>query len=370
MALTVALTATVAAGCGGDSESPPAQAPAAGVATLDEPLPILGLSEPNAWRRNPPPASPLEIARLVADLGATSQRLVIDWSLAEPNPPGAGHAYEFGAFDPMYDEDLQNGIRPLLVVLNAPRWAWEAGASEGAFVNNPPAPDKLSDWAAFVSAVARRYPEALGIEVWNEPNLATFWGGGGGDIRPDPVRYIELLRSSYDAVKTVDPAMLVLGGALASNQSTSPEGNIPASEFARSMYEHDAAAYMDAISLHPYPGAAGVSQMLSLIDEVRAAGDEIGAAQPVWLTEIGVSTTGAGAATEAQQAQQLVDLCRAAVSQPSVDAVYFHNLIELPRTAPGPEPGYGLVQPVADGSLRQKPAFDALDTELAGECGQ
>jgi hypothetical protein len=151
-ALLAALVAAFAAACGDEEAGQPVPLePASGIARVDARTPVIGVSEPNGWRREPAPASPDEIARLLADLGATSQRFVVDWSLVEPRAPvGGEHAYDFAAFDAMYEADLIHGIRPLLVVLNAPAWAWDPGAIGGALVKKPPAPDRLREWAALV----------------------------------------------------------------------------------------------------------------------------------------------------------------------------------------------------------------------------
>lgn len=362
------LIVVVGCGCGG-SDAPPAREPVAGIETLDVPKPVLGISEPNAWRRVPPPATVDEIAGQVAALGATSQRFVVDWSLVEPRPPSGERRYDFATFDAMYRADLRRGIRPLLVVLNAPAWASDPETIAGSFPNNPPAASRLADWQDFLTAVAQRYPRALGIEIWNEPNLATFWGSGSAAVRPDPLRYTQLLRASYEAVKSTNPRMLVVGGALAGKQFASSDGDVPAYAFARAMFSGGAAAYMDAISLHPYPGSGGADQTLALIAQVRRARDEIGADTPLWLTEIGVTTTGPGAVSEARQARDLLALCRVASREPGVEAIYIHNLIELAGSRTGSQPGYGLVQPLPTGALRRKPAFAALSGVLSGPRG-
>jgi hypothetical protein len=363
------LIVVVGSGCGG-SDAPPPRAPADGIEALDVPKPVMGIAEPNAWRRVPPPATVDEIAGQVAALGATSQRFVVDWGVIEPEPPDGRHHYQFALFDAMYAADLRHGIRPLLVALNAPAWASDPGTIAGSFANNPPATSRLADWQDFLRAVAERYPRALGIEIWNEPNLATFWGAGREAIRPDPGRYTQLLSASYDAIKSVNPPLLVVGGALSGSVLPTPQGNIPARAFARAMFADGAAAYMDAISLHPYPSSGGIAQMRETIDGVRRARDEIGAPTPLWLTEMGVSTTGPYAVSEAEQANELVALCRAASREPGVEAVYIHNLIEqTERVAASEEHGFGLLRPLAGGGLVPKPAFAAMQRALSAPQG-
>lgn len=321
--------------------------------------PVLGIAEPNAWRRVPPLASTGETARLVAEAGADSQRFVVDWAVAEPQAPRGEHRYDFSAFDPMYRAALDRGQRPLLVALSAPAWAADPGTTPGSGAHNPPAEARLADWAAFLGAVARRYPGALGIEIWNEPNLEVFWGAGSNAIRPDPARYARLLATAYDAVKAVDPSLLVVGGALAPG-ADSPAGDRSAEDFARVVLASGGAEHMDALSLHPYPGAGGVPEALARIEAVRAVRDDAGARTPLWLTEVGVTTSGPNAVSEERQAHELVAICRAVSRQPDVDALYVHTLVERPGPPTSPEPGFGLVRILPGGDLEAKPSFGAV----------
>lgn len=361
----IAIAALAAAGSGCDDTAPASTtAPEAGVAAPRLAEPVVGIAEPNAWRRTPPPATADEVAARLAALGAQSQRFVVDWSIAEPQAPGAGHEYRFAPFDAMYRADVEHGIRPLLVVLNAPVWAADSGTRPGSFGNNPPTAEHLGDWAAFVGAVARRYPRAIGIEIWNEPNLAGFWGDGSATVRPDPARYAALLEAGYDAVKAANPRMRVIGGALSPTQETTPAGDVSATEFLADALDAGAAAHMDGLSLHPYPGTGGAPRTLQLIDEVGSVRDEHGAAMPLWLTEVGVTTTGPAPTSEHEQARQLVEICRSVLRLPDVDALYVHNLIEQPQPGAEFETGFGLMQALPDGTLRTKPAYAALRREF------
>jgi hypothetical protein len=309
------------------------------------------------------------IARKVKALGAVSQRFVVDWSVAEPEAPVEGHDYRFEAFDAMYRADLARGVRPLIVILNSPAWAADPGSRPGSFANNPPAASRLGDWSAFAGAVAERYPRAIGIEVWNEPNLTAFWASGSTVVRPDPARYAATLEAAYDGVKSADPEMPVIGGSVAPVKDE-PNGDVPAAEFVSGVLAAGGAESMDALSLHPYPGTGGVAQTLAMIDEVRAARDEAGAEMPLWLTEVGVTTSGPAAVTEAEQARGLARICTAVAREPDVEAVYVHNLVELPGSYASPEPGFGLLQPLPDGTLRAKPAYAALRGQFGRACGR
>ena len=76
----------------------------------------------------------------------------------------------------------------------------------------PPAPSHYGDAAAFAVLLAQRYPNAAGIEVWNEENLSEFWAP-----TPDVGAYMTLLGDVYTAVKAAVPSMPVVMGGLAAS---------------------------------------------------------------------------------------------------------------------------------------------------------
>lgn len=328
---------------------------------------LFGVAEPHAWRTNPPRASPDDVSARIHELGGTSHRFPVYWRSSEPRGPQNGvHSYDLGAYDEIYRTDMARGIRPLLVVLGSPPWSWDLGAlagGTGGQVFNPPSRDHYGDWRAFIGELVRRYPAAVGVEVWNEPNLAAFWGNGNPLVPLDPARYVELLREAHAAVKAVDPAMPVLGGSSANVGVTTPGKDMRNADFLRAIYADGAAQAMDGLAIHPYPKAPRENRFQTGIDEARAARDSVGASTPLWITEVGVSTTGPPweSVSEAQQAEILVDIFNRARAMPDVRALYVHTLTE-PVDNPGDdEMGYALVRGHGVGSgFPGKPAFFKL----------
>jgi hypothetical protein len=300
--------------------------------------------------------SPKRDARWLKRAGADTARLSIDWGAAQPD---RGGPMDFGPADAAYSAWLAHGIRPIFIVTGAPRWAWSPliRCSAGSDCHYPPTRAADDGWRAFVTAVARRYPRARAIEVWNEPNLHFFWQSG-----PDAARYTELLRIAYGAVKAVAPKTPVLGASLAPGLNRDDDaygrGMVP---FLREMYESGARGLMDGISLHPYPAPNRLNgRVYEAIDSVRAVRDEAGDRVPLWLTEVGMSTTGTGPMggySEEQQATVLADLVRRLERRDEVAAVLVHTLVDPEDPDPAnAEDGYGILH--AD--LSPKPAFCAL----------
>ena len=81
----------------------------------------------------------------------------------------------------------------------------------------PLTPEARELFAAYVTSLKQQLPSIKDVIIGNEPNINRFWlpqfGPGGSDVAAQT--YTALLGRSYEAVKLVDPATRVWGGALA-----------------------------------------------------------------------------------------------------------------------------------------------------------
>ncbi len=106
------------------------------------------------------------------------------------------------------------------------------------------------DFAAFTAEFVRRYRgEVVAVIVGNEPNLSYEWGYRV----TTPQDYVNLLQVVYSAVKTANPDILVLAGALAPTlePAGSPWG-LNDLTYLTGMYEAGAARYFDGLAVHTY----------------------------------------------------------------------------------------------------------------------
>lgn len=198
--------------------------------------------------------------------------------------------FNFQNVDAVYDGLLDLGLKPFVEMSFMPgRLASGAQVFPGSYKANVTPPASLSDWQDFVRQFARHLIDRYGaaevrqwpFEVWNEPNLAVFWGGTQAD-------YFELYRATATALKSVDPALRVGGPA------TSAVQWIPA--FLSFCAQNDLP--VDFVSTHVYAGdkqtpifgeaqkygqneviTAAMAQVRGQIDATKFKGAEL------WLSE-------------------------------------------------------------------------------------
>lgn len=134
------------------------------------------------------------------------------------NTPGE---VDWSGFDAVVDEANRRGLKVMLSVVDAPDWSrsYTDQNTEGA------PPDNLELVADFMGRLVDRYKGRIhAIEVWNEQNLDREWDTAQG---VDPERYVEMLRLSYQAIKSRDPNIIVVSGALSPTAGRQTDANNP-----------------------------------------------------------------------------------------------------------------------------------------------
>lgn len=297
--------------------------------------------------------TPEQIAEVAAGGGANTARFTLDWWNVEPSRDLADENW-WRYYDRVYDAFMARGVRPLITLASTPPWAREAayqacGKRRGC--EYPPATWMEGEWAEFAAEVARRFPQAAAIEIWNEPNLENFW-----KPVPDPARFARLVAAAYPAVKAANPSMRVLAGGFAPTQTR--EYDLLGRLTRTPMREFLAAAYaaspsidgkFDGISFHTVfqelsygPGTLFAKSF----DDVRSVSRHRGdAGVPLWITETGLTTNGSIAVSEAEQRSGLLRQYRRLMTMPDVEGMVIHTLAdraELPRS--DFNFGYGLIR--------------------------
>lgn len=158
-------------------------------------------------------------------LGTEWVKQQVRWEDIEPEQG----QYDWGPVDTYLESAARHQLKVLISVVTAPDWAREPGISLDR--HGPPADP--ATYAGFVRAILERHPGKVhAVEVWNEMNLDREWTSMRG---LNAGNYVALLRETYEAIKEVDPGVIVVSGAL------SPTG------FDDGVTARDDAAYMDAL---------------------------------------------------------------------------------------------------------------------------
>ncbi|MCL2316779.1 MAG: xylan 1,4-beta-xylosidase [Actinomycetia bacterium] len=164
---------------------------------------------------------------------------------------GGVRRYGFTYLDQVCDTYLGAGMRPVLELGFTPGLLASGTQTVFWWKGNITPPRDLGEWTGLVTAALRHLIARYGaaevrgwpVEVWNEPNLATFWDA-------DQATYFRLYDATARAVKAVDAALTVGGPA------TAPD----APEWVRAFGEHVLADDVpcDIITTHAY--ASGPAQ--------------------------------------------------------------------------------------------------------------
>jgi polysaccharide biosynthesis protein PslG len=289
---------------------------------------------------------------LLDQSGSEVARTSLPWAGVEPTKG----SFNWYGSDVLYDRLQARGIRPLWVLIGAPCFAQQnPGACASGNNQLHPTPGHYDEFAQFAVAAARRYPNSIGFEVWNEPNYPKYWGGP-----PEPADYAEMLKTVADALHSQAPGTTVVSAGLSPHADTDTSGSIGFRDFLIQVYERGAAQKADAIGIHPYPGVGPGQDYLGdarvYLGKIQNVMDRYGdGARPLWATEFGVSTAGDRAFEPTAAGQATVELMQMFQRIRGIELAVVHRFVEDPSLA-GREAGFG----VLNKNLSTKPAFCAL----------
>ncbi len=129
-------------------------------------------------------------------------KVQMEWPIVEPDPD----TFQWFFYDGVVDEANAHGINLMFSVVGAPAWTRAAGGENGP-------PDDYGQYTAFLDDLLNRYPGKVhAIEVWNEQNLDREWATPQG---LSPASYVQFLSQAYETIKSHDPNIIVISGALA-----------------------------------------------------------------------------------------------------------------------------------------------------------
>jgi hypothetical protein len=194
-------------------------------------------------------------------------------------------------FDDFVGAAADAGIRVLPVLL---------GSQAKGGMKPPADPERFARWAAlmvqrygpqgtFWKGRAKKLP-ITSWQIWNEPNIAAWWAP-----KPDAAAYAQLLKTTADAIREVDPKAEIVAAGL----PTSHLG-LPGPEFLADIVK--AGAPFDTAAVHPY--AATPDAVVKRVEAIK----QVAGGRKVWVTEVGWGTGGkAGPLTVAPERQAEYD---------------------------------------------------------------
>jgi hypothetical protein len=271
-------------------------------------------------------AAPSLFFERIRQADASMVRLTISWREAapttrpdswDPTDPADPHYY-WDTADAEITRAVAAGLVPVVAVTDVPAWA-QGCSAQSAY--NPCDPE-VRAFADFARAFARRFsgkfgglPQVTHWQALNEPNSALYFNPQYRDGRlVSPELYRRLLNAFAAAVKSVDPANVVIAAGLAPLQL--PGYTVGPLDFARRLLcmkgrrrpavirsGCEEPARFDVLAINPYttggpthkaPGADDVvlgdlGKLRTLLDAADRAGriDGLFPSTPLWITEFG-----------------------------------------------------------------------------------
>ncbi len=127
--------------------------------------------------------------------------------------------YSFFNSDQIFDFLLSIGMKPFVELSFMPKALASGKKTVFSYEANVTPPGDYRQWSTLISRIVSHWVQRYGLqevrqwffEVWNEPNLKSFWTGTRDD-------YFKLYRYTATAIKKVDASLLVGGPATAKSE--------------------------------------------------------------------------------------------------------------------------------------------------------
>jgi polysaccharide biosynthesis protein PslG len=288
--------------------------------------------------------------------GARWVRLDFPWRLVERQEG----TRDWSALDRIVEASAERDLKVLALLAYTPEWARRDCDTDKC------PPDDPGRFADFAAAAAERYgPDRVQAwQVWNEPNIASFWAP-----EPDVERYAALLTRAVAALRGERPEAFVVSGGLA--PAVTQPGHVAPLEFLAQLTALGALRDVDALGWHPYSGTAlpldeGTREWNAFWQMERAREHlvEQGLVDvSIWATEYGVATGNDRRATSEEQQADMIEQAVGRLADgtwPWLGALFVYSLRD---TADDPEDwqsGFGVLR--HDGA--PKPSYEVLEREL------
>jgi hypothetical protein len=318
--------------------------------------------------------------------GAKSVRIFALWKDFEPNARGEypSSNHNLANTVKVYDDAIRalnaGGAQPVFVMTEAPVWA--SGSSD-PFV--PPVnPADFADFLKRFAAHNKGVGTVAGYEVWNEADENSYWHPA-----PNAATYAAMLKAAYPAIKQGDPNARVIAAPTTGNNYDWMEqlyANGVQGSFDVAAVHTDTACSVDGPDTF-YRDSGRLARFTflgyrSVRETMLAHGDD----KPIWMTELGWSSTNGGptsctrgrwagqkasGVTEALQAAYLTKAYACLANDPYVEQASWFTLRDTTGSGVDEFDHYGIVNTAG----APKPSWAAFRQVAvagggaAGSCG-
>ena len=322
---------------------------------LEGPRPLvwkdfLGVNAHFLWF--PPKIYDVQMDRL-RELGLQWVRVDLHWDIMEPEQGRLRTA----ELDQLTQAMAARDLKVVMYLVGSPDFASSGPvgiANRGAYPPRDPAA-----YAASLVKFALRYPSVQAWQVWNEPNLPSFW-----QPFEDPERYARLLQVSTAALRSLAPGRQVVMGGMAYYSQMPIRGGL----MLEALGKLGAAQLGTVIAYHPYSQypEGDDPKARDFIERARSLNEKLRAVQPpaIWADEWGWSSYPGPKEEQnliGEQGQADFVLRRLALmSALDYDRIFLFALSDLDSRASARDQHYGLLR--LDGT--PKPVYLALQRFL------
>jgi len=235
-------------------------------------------------------------------------------------------------YDSLIDTALAHGINIYGILCedeSQPNW------SSGDLA--PSTPKHYQDFANYCAFVVGHFGDRIKYwEIWNEPDGATYW-----PPTPNPYNYTQLLTYAYNAIKTVDSTLQVIGCAYGGADLN----------YLIDIFKYGGLGYMDILSFHPYsydsPVTGSTYEISFEYEQIGIIRDSMlyyGEIKPIWASEVGVPThVGPYGSSEDRQANLLVRIYLLLIAK-DIKQISWYDLIDDGTDSTYNEDNFGIVR--------------------------
>jgi hypothetical protein len=333
----------------------------------------------------------------IEHLGVTWLRVDFNWTAIQPSN---AKTYNWKMYDKLVRVAGARNLKILGVLGYTPKWAQEPRCAK--LVITPAAGEKCNPksneaFARFAAAAAQRYKgkSVRAWEIWNEPNLSSYWKTAQPPNNPvrnavhaDPLAYARLANAAAYQIRHSAPDTLVITGGLAPLWEPKYPKGYRQSDYLVKLLPHLEPTWFDAIGIHPYswptmPAKEIIHNAFYSVDQgreqfnLRAIMEKYGFGQKqLWGTEYGAPTKGVRApglsgpqklrrpdhVSEVSQAKIIAQGIQHWYGKPNVGPLMVHSDSDQWLPQRKNEGGFGLRR--QDGT--KKPAYEAFRKTVNG----